>query len=115
MYSENTAHYSLWSSDFKSQWESQFPASNGFLDIDGRKYDVTMFHQLRCLGHIQDALISNAPQKNSQSTVDFCFYYLMQLELCQSDATLEPAYGMHLDLDQYQPHVCRDWTALYNV
>lgn len=95
------------------QWDLQFPRGGGFVTLgpNKRKFGITMFHQLRCLGYIRQSIA--AESADDMQYADHCLNYLRQMTLCHSDITLEPAMDENLALDTSRTHTCKDWTALW--
>ena len=120
MFPEESFHYPIWNEDGDNRWTMSLPHGGGFVQIQsGEVYDVAMFHQLRCLWDIRSSLeAANSTVGylfEEDENVNSCFEYLRRSIFCHSDNTLEGAIGSHFLLDISSPHVCRDWTRLYEL
>ncbi|KAI0133905.1 hypothetical protein BJ170DRAFT_590908 [Xylariales sp. AK1849] len=144
-FSEHDDYMNL-SHDYDSLWSELLPPNGGFIvrpDKSGveRKYGISMFHQLHCLGMMRDAVQDmterlaasekSAPHTHSDTRGTHgihdplaedvhwlhCFDYLRQAILCNADATIEPPTitlrGNGI-IDGMIQRECKDWTALYN-
>ncbi|KAI1794463.1 hypothetical protein LXA43DRAFT_142224 [Ganoderma leucocontextum] len=118
---EETYHY--WPNT-PQDWESMTPAgSKGFVRLgpQNRLFGVSMYHQLHCLGRLQQATAedfdSAEPRKLDGGEVHHCLNYLRQTLLCAANVRLEPLTrdrgsgalktdGIGLE------HRCRDWTVV---
>ncbi|KAK0207018.1 hypothetical protein DFS33DRAFT_1318472 [Desarmillaria ectypa] len=121
-------NYSITSDD---EWASLFPPHGGQVLLDGSKYDVSLYLQLRCLDTVRVAFVTLRDVFNGQSTVrtidsvdfketEYCLDVLRQTVICTADITLEPgevvvlpdgstdmaATGNHVD------HICKDWAQV---
>lgn len=123
LHPEETQHFPIWSTgqDGELQWNTTHPANGGFVSLpDGKGgsqvFDVAMFHQLRCLGDIRSAMEANQTDFKLEEDANLmgCSEYLRKVMFCHSDLTLEAAVGAELLLDITSPHICRDWTLLYD-
>jgi len=88
------------------EWHAidHFPRAHGFVSLgpDGRKFGVSMFHQLHCLEMIREAFIVGPDGHASH-----CLNFLRQTLLCAADTTLERK-GVQTT------HSCRDWMRVYD-
>jgi hypothetical protein len=125
---EETEHFPVWAVDGVQQWDQGLPRGRSFIPspIGNQTYpsatpqlhDVALIHQLRCLGDVRTAMQlanSTAYSFDGDINVNGCLEYLIRSILCHSDNTLEAAVGPEFLLDLGSPHVCRDWTTLYNI
>ncbi|KAL4256840.1 ustYa family protein [Pleurotus pulmonarius] len=104
------------------EWNSLLPAGDGivFMGDNGTPYDVSMWHQLRCLNSIRMTLIGEA---NDYKHAEHCFHYLRQAILCSADLTLEPlppnSTDIPFDQEARTPgpavaHTCKNWRQIYH-
>ncbi|KAK0190440.1 hypothetical protein F5146DRAFT_1000469 [Armillaria mellea] len=121
-------NYSITSDD---EWASLFPPRGGQVLLDGIKYDISLYLQLKCLDTVRVAFVTLRDVFNSGSathaidSVDFketeyCLDVLRQTVICIADITLEPgevvvlpdgstdmaATGNHVE------HICKDWVQV---
>ncbi len=121
-------NYSITSDD---EWASLFPPHGGQVILDGSKYDVSLYLQLKCLDTVRVAFVTLRDGFNGGSlphaiaSVDFketeyCLDVLRQTVICVADITLEPgevvvlpdgstdmaATGNHVE------HICKDWVQV---
>ncbi|PBK93870.1 hypothetical protein ARMGADRAFT_1029742 [Armillaria gallica] len=121
-------NYSITSDD---EWASLFPPHSGQVILDGSKYDVSLYLQLKCLDTVRLAFVTLRDGFNGGSpshtidSVDFketehCLDVLRQTVICIADITLEPgevvvlpdgstdmaATGNHVE------HICKDWVQV---
>ncbi|KAJ8697009.1 hypothetical protein PTI98_006823 [Pleurotus ostreatus] len=104
------------------EWNSLLPAGGGivFMGDNGTPYDVSMWHQLRCLNSIRRTLIGEA---DDYKHAEHCFHYLRQAILCSADLTLEPLPPNSTQIPSYQEaqapgpaivHTCKNWRQIYH-
>lgn len=121
-------NYSITSDD---EWASLFPPHGGQVLLDGIRYDVSLYLQLKCLDTVRVAFVTLRDMFNGGSpahaidSIDFketeyCLDVLRQTVICIADITMEPgevvvlpddstdmaATGNHVD------HICKDWTQV---
>ncbi|KAG7447660.1 uncharacterized protein BT62DRAFT_1004419 [Guyanagaster necrorhizus] len=121
-------NYSITSDD---EWATLFPPHGGQIMLNGSKYDVSLYLQLKCLDTVRVTFVALRDVFNDESparaidSVDFketgyCLDVLRQTVLCTADVTLEPGEvvvlsdgsidmavtGNHVD------HICRDWVQV---
>ncbi|KAG7440963.1 uncharacterized protein BT62DRAFT_997440 [Guyanagaster necrorhizus] len=121
-------NYSITSDD---EWASLTPPHGGQILLDGSKYDVSLYLQLRCLNTVRVAFVTLRDVFNGESLArdinsidsketEYCLDVLRQTVQCTADITLEPGQvlvlsdgstdmgvsGNHVD------HVCRDWVQV---
>ena len=118
MFPEDTVHYPISGDDALEQWETQFPAlGQGWVCLGPgrRRFALTMYHELHCLGRLRVALGdgANRTQEVQDEHVQHCLNYLRMTALCRADITLEPVIDSSLAVDLTQPHLCRDWVQVY--
>lgn len=119
MYLENTEHYALDTEEGIAQWASLVPSDGGIIRIPGHDHQpltISLFHQLRCLDVVRDAVVSSIQNRTapSRKTVH-CLNYLRQMVLCRADRYMENVR------DPDAKHVvqfmgdrkCKDWTQVY--
>lgn len=116
MVPEDTTHYQIYEGDGALEWGSLFPPGGGKVQLGprNRTFEITMFHELRCLGSIREALAAQSfgDPINAQSLQE-CFNYLREMTLCRADVTLEDVLDVHHSVNHAYPHVCKDWTTVY--
>ncbi|KAJ7454048.1 hypothetical protein B0H11DRAFT_1820179 [Mycena galericulata] len=126
---ENSVHYDISTSLGEYEWnyttlpgikhDGSFPLNRK--DSDGKQlFTVSMFHQIRCLNIIREAIVrfrssnpDNLARPNHLTT--HCMNYLRQMVLCRSDLTLESArdpVGPRTVVSDIT-HVCRDWSVVW--
>jgi hypothetical protein len=126
---ENSVHYGISTPLGVDEWNNTtlpgdkhdgvFPLN--LKDSNGKQmFTLSMFHQIRCLNIIREALVrfrSSSP--NNLATPNHlavhCMNYLRQMVLCRSDLTLESArdpVGPRTVVSDIT-HVCRDWTVVW--
>ncbi|KAL5480771.1 hypothetical protein ACEPAI_9711 [Sanghuangporus weigelae] len=113
---EDTTHYQIYAADGSREWETQFPSDGGYVELgpQNRTFQLTVFHELRCLGLIRDAVAAQSFGEDPQRLHN-CFNYLRELILCRADVTLEEVLDEQHSVNHMFPHVCRDWEALYTA
>ncbi|KAL5499257.1 hypothetical protein ACEPAH_1775 [Sanghuangporus vaninii] len=113
---EDTTHYQIYAADGSREWETQFPSDSGYVELgpQNRTFQLTVFHELRCLGLIRDAVAAQSFGEDSKRLHN-CFNYLRELILCRADVTLEEVLDEQHSVNHMFPHVCRDWEALYTA
>lgn len=113
---EDTTHYQLYAADGASEWETQFPPGGGLVQLGplNRTFDITMFHELRCLGRIRKAVTAQSPGTDPDR-LQKCFNFLREMALCRADVTLEDVLDAQHSVNHMSTHVCRDWTAVYDL
>ncbi|KAJ8501846.1 hypothetical protein ONZ45_g12011 [Pleurotus djamor] len=120
---DDPTYYGLNGANSSAEWESLLPQGGGIVFLGGKQvpYDISMWHQLRCLNYIRRTLIG---EDIDYTRTSHCFHYLRQAILCSADLTLEPLPGgtTHLsDLDERKDpqvpvvHTCRDWRHIYDA
>ncbi|KAF7965223.1 hypothetical protein HWV62_45053 [Athelia sp. TMB] len=130
---EDTKRYTLDTPRGAQEWRALVPCSSDgtiSLGANGRRFTVAMFHQLKCLDIIREALVtpslrpesaagSDANASDSPSHWDLtnsCLNYLRQISLCHGNTAIEsvrsdePPKITDLHRSTYE---CQDWTALY--
>ena len=115
---EDPTHYQIYGDGGEDEWDAQFPPGRGRIQLapDNQTYEVTMFHELRCLGAIRHAMATQSVGSTSNANMlHECFNYLRELILCRADTTLEAVLNTDLSVNHAYPHVCRDWSALYSA
>ena len=116
MFPEDTLHYPINGNDALQQWETQFPMlGQGWVCLgpERRRFALTMYHELHCLGSLRLALEDSANRTYDAEHVQHCLNYLRMMTLCRADVTLEPVIDATLAVDIMQPHLCRDWVQVY--
>ncbi|KAL0955849.1 hypothetical protein HGRIS_002051 [Hohenbuehelia grisea] len=120
---DDPSHYDLTGTNASVEWSSLQPEGNGvvFLGDSHKPYEVSVWHQLRCLNHIRAFM--NSENGDYQRT-KHCFHYLRQSILCAADTTLEPirlapgpapAGGRLSSSDDGVVHTCRDWSQVFEM
>ncbi|THH03570.1 hypothetical protein EW145_g6167 [Phellinidium pouzarii] len=111
---EDTTHYKLYAADGPLEWEAQFPPGGGLVRLGphNRTFDITMFRELRCLGHIRHAISVQSVGVDAVR-LQKCFNLLREMALCRADVTLEDVLDAQHSVNHMYTHVCRDWTAVY--
>ncbi|EJD45504.1 hypothetical protein AURDEDRAFT_64378, partial [Auricularia subglabra TFB-10046 SS5] len=115
---ENTIHYGLRASD---EWRLLSP-NGGIVFQDGRQYVLSMFHQLRCLDVLRQAVVREprVPLNDTApvgSRVRRCMNYMHQMILCRTSARIEVVtairgpHSVIFDKD----YMCNDWSLIYDV
>lgn len=113
---EDPSHYRIYNGYDESEWQAHFPPGGGRVRLgpNNQTFELTMFHELRCLGAIRHAMAAQtAGSADNAEFLHGCFNYLRELILCRADVTLEDVISADLSVDHAYPHICRDWTALY--
>ncbi len=77
-----------------------------------KKYTVTLFHQLRCLGAIH-RLSMKAPTSQPTSLDHHCMNYIRQSVLCRPNLRIEPVKNIVGTGVRAYDAVCRDWSKIY--
>ncbi|KAL5522479.1 hypothetical protein ACEPAG_8495 [Sanghuangporus baumii] len=113
---EDTTHYQIYAADGYREWETQFPSNGGYVELgpQNRTFQLTVFHELRCLGLIRDAVAAQSFGEEPKRLHN-CFNYLRELILCRADVTLEEVLDEQHSVNHMFLHVCRDWEALYTA
>ena len=114
---ENTQHYRV---ESDRDWKQLVPPDGGIirLDDDERPYTISLFHQLRCLDVIRDAVLqANRNGTRPDSRTRHCLNYLRQMVLCRADTYLESAYSLTAKhtVEITTPKTCQDWTQVYDA
>lgn len=80
-----------------------------------RSYTPTLFHQMKCLGIIQAALIDMPANSAATPTplVSHCLNYLRQNILCRPNLRLESVTNVNASSEKEYETVCRNWEAVY--
>ncbi|TFK40273.1 hypothetical protein BDQ12DRAFT_697670 [Crucibulum laeve] len=118
---ENSVHYAIDTALGISEWNTTLPSNGGliYLGKDFRPFSISMFHQIRCLNIIREAVATrNAQRLTTKPTVivHHCTNYLRQMVLCRANTRLESVrrpVGPHVT-NPYVTHTCKDWTVVYN-
>lgn len=119
MYLENTEHYTLDTEEGIAQWASLVPSDGGIIRIPGhdhQPFTISLFHQLRCLDVVRDAVVSSIQNRTapSRKTVH-CLNYLRQMVLCRADRYMENVRDPDAEhVVQFMgDRTCKDWTRVY--
>lgn len=113
---EDTTHYPIYEGEGIHEWDSQFPPGKGVVRIgpQNHTFEITMFHELRCLGRIRRAIAAQSfGDAGYAQSLQECFNYLRELTLCRADVTLEDVLDEYHSVNHAYPHVCKDWSILY--
>lgn len=131
---ENTVHYHFDSAEGSLEWDTLLPSGGAIVRLGpkGRPFTVSLFHQLRCLRIINDALSmtyaaghasnrtlrreANATTSNRMLETH-CMNYMRQMILCRANSRLEPMmarYGATKTVWE-ATHRCHDWEAVYEA
>lgn len=119
MYIENTQHYALDTEEGIAQWAALVPPDGGVITIPGlghQPFTISLFHQLRCLDVLRDAVVSSITNRTQASpkTVH-CLNYLRQMVLCRADRYLENVRDPSAEhVVQFMGEkTCKDWAQVY--
>ncbi|KAM5537651.1 hypothetical protein V8D89_008729 [Ganoderma adspersum] len=111
---ENTVHYGIAGSNADEEWLSVFPPGQGFVQLgqNGRRFGISLYHQMHCLDHIRRAI-----GKGHNQHIHHCFNYLRQSVLCEVDATIKPGVPNLGDkvVKIRVRRTCKDWTQVYEA
>ncbi|KAI0649024.1 hypothetical protein C8Q79DRAFT_487858 [Trametes meyenii] len=120
---EDGAHYAVDTELGALEWDSTLPRGGTILHLgpDLRPFTLSMFHQLRCLNIVREAIVE-IPHDSSLEPKDFrllqhCMDYLRQAVMCRADQRLESVraiVGGRVTVSDIT-HSCRDWTAVYEA
>ena len=113
---EDTTHYQIYATDGSQEWETQLPSDGGYVRLGphNRTFQLTVFHELQCLGLIRDAVSAQSFGEDS-ARLHNCFNYLRELILCRADVTLEEVLDEQHSVNHMFPRICRDWEAVYTA
>lgn len=124
---ENSTHYPIQGPSAKSEWDSVYPRSYGFVRLgpNHRTMCVSMFHQLHCVEKMRLALNDPEDPIATIPHLQHCMNFIRQMMLCAADTTLEPADEVVRDESGREvgtrasgvgvTHTCRDWTTVYET
>jgi hypothetical protein len=101
-----------------AEWASLFPPEDGAIRLgpDGRPFGLSMFHELRCIDTIRDALATGGDAPHAKPHVQHCMDYLRQAALCRGDLTLQNLRRIDAHVsDWFTTYECKDWTAVYEA
>jgi hypothetical protein len=74
-----------------------------------------MFHELKCLDMIRDALVQDG-ESHRRPDIQHCMDYIRQMSLCRSDMTLQNLRRIdHQVTDWFTTYTCKDWNAVYEA
>lgn len=113
---EETVHYRIYADNSTEEWESVIPPGGGFVNLgpQGRPFGLSIYHQHHCLMRLRESAIEG----KASGHVFHCLNYLRQMVLCEADTTLEPVvpvpdnpWAEYIGV----PHVCKDWTGVYQL
>lgn len=102
-----------------AEWNAIRPDGMGFafLGEENFPFDISMWHQIRCLNHIRAALVNG---DDGSDYTEHCFHYIRQAILCAADTTLELGSntrlpkGDRIAIGSGTVHTCRDWKQVYD-
>ncbi|KAL6306351.1 hypothetical protein BKA93DRAFT_154222 [Sparassis latifolia] len=107
-------HYSL---NASHAWAALVPRDGLiYLGQEHKPFMVSMLHQLRCLGIINEQLLV-ARDDRHEDILHHCMNYLRQMTLCRCDTFLDP-YQYPSKILALNPHPvrrCQDWQAVYEA
>ena len=80
-----------------------------------RVHTPTLFHEMKCLGIIQAALIGIHDDASATPTplVSHCLGYLRQRILCRPNLRLESVTNANASSEKEYGTVCRNWEGVY--
>ncbi|KZV92306.1 hypothetical protein EXIGLDRAFT_675323, partial [Exidia glandulosa HHB12029] len=121
---EDSTHLQILDDAATHDWSRGFPSSGGYVYLGPhrRKFALSMFHSMHCLGQLQSVLSGTGnPIERPSSHVQHCMNYLRLLIMCQPDLTLEPM-SRHVHDERHVngvdglgvTHTCRDWSQVYS-
>ncbi|PCH39113.1 hypothetical protein WOLCODRAFT_34841, partial [Wolfiporia cocos MD-104 SS10] len=122
---EPSVHYALDTPIAIREWNATLPSGGALLHLGPsfRQFTLSMFHQLRCLNIIREALVSlrvdpdTRKEELNLELARHCMHYLRQMVLCRADTRLEAARsakGQGVTVWDVT-HECRDWSVVYDA
>jgi len=120
MASDNSMRFQLDTPDGIAEWSSIVPGSGlVYLGPHWQPYTISLFHQLRCLDIIRDAMVRDHGNGTEGPTplARHCLNYVKQMVLCRGDLQLEPFLApSHIaPIDLYGTYECKDWGVVYEA
>ncbi|TFY63036.1 hypothetical protein EVG20_g6489 [Dentipellis fragilis] len=91
LYPEDQHRYTMYGPNSKAEWAALVPR-NGTVRLGphGRTFSIAMFHQLRCLDMIREAMVHMEVEiEERDPVVDHCVNYLRQIVLCHAHTAIE--------------------------
>lgn len=118
---ENTIHYSIETSTGSAEWNATLPVGGAAIHLgpDCQPFTVSVFHQLRCLNIVREAITAIRDGSSTDvprpDLVNHCMNYLRQMVLCRTDTSLESLRTINgLGVTVWDiTHKCRDWETVY--
>ena len=118
-FEDHTVHYALSGETAVKEWQSLLPSGGVTVRLGSsfRPFTVSVFHQLRCLDVVRDAMVEYRANGMAPSAkARHCLNYLRQMTLCRANTRLENVR----DSSEYRHKVtvsevtytCRDWSAV---
>jgi len=107
-----------------SDWKSLLPSGGHTIHLGKDRseiYTVSLFHQLRCLDIIGDALVAfqhNNRTISPDSLTTHCMDYIRQMAMCRADTRIESArspIGPRITVWDVRHTTCRNWENVYSA
>ncbi|KAA1473544.1 hypothetical protein DENSPDRAFT_279254 [Dentipellis sp. KUC8613] len=120
LYPEDQHRYTMYGPNSKAEWAALVPG-NGTVQLGphGRTFSIAMFHQLKCLDIIREAMVHTEVEvEDRDPVVDHCVNYLRQIVLCHAHTTIESVrseVGPHVTDTTRMGYVCQNWRLLYDA
>ena len=121
---EDSVHYAVDTPRGRAEWNSTLPSGGATVRLGprGREFTVSLFHELRCLDVIRDALVGILTDADGDARPDgagtlarHCMNYVRQMVQCRADLRLESIrvpVGAKKAVSDVS-HTCRDWSAVH--
>lgn len=110
---EDTLHYGITEPAADVEWTELTP-NDGLVKVNNETYTIALFHQLRCLDIIRQAVRDRTTSRPGELE-RHCLNYLRQSLLCRGDIHMEITGGPLHRTEVFQDSfVCNNWESVYD-